>query len=125
MELYSSCQYVSLHLPSNEKTNNSVGYDLLAAMPNPALLVNTARKEIVNEDELLRIFETRDDFSYLADVEPDCSGVIREKFNGRFLFTDRKMGAQTGEANINAGVAAARQIVDYFRTGNQKFRLNK
>ncbi len=125
MELYSSCQYVSLHMPATEKTYRSVGYDLLAAMPEPAVLVNTARKEIVNEDDLIRIFETRNDFSYLADVEPDCSGLIRERFNGRFLFTDKKMGAQTGEANINAGVAAARQIVDYFRTGNQKFRLNK
>ena len=124
-DLYSSCQYISLHMPAGEKTNRSVVYDLLASMPVPALLVNTARKEIINENDLLRMFETRPDFVYLADIEPDCRKVIEERFSGRFLFTAVKMGAQTGEANINAGVAAARQIVDYFRTGNEKFRLNK
>lgn len=124
-DLYSSCQYVSLHMPASEKTNKSVTYDLLASMHVPAVLINTARREIIDEHDLLRIFETRHDFVYLADVEPDCRHVIEEKFTGRFLFTAVKMGAQTGEANINAGVAAARQIVDYFRTGNEKFRLNK
>lgn len=124
-ELYSVCQYVSLHIPANEQTKKSVGYNLLKLMPENAVLVNTARKEVINEEELLRIFEERPDFRYLADVEPDCKQLLEEKYKGRFLFTAKKMGAQTEEANINAGVAAARQIVDYFKTGNEKYRLNK
>ncbi len=94
-------------------------------MPEDAVLINTARKEIIDEDDLLRIFEERTDFAYLADVEPDCKNIFEEKYKGRFLFTAKKMGAQTEEANINAGVAAAHQIIDYFKTGNEKFRLNK
>ena len=124
-DLYSNCQYVSLHMPANDRTQRSIGYDLLKRMPGDAVLVNTARKEIIDEDGLLRIFAERDDFRYLADVEPDCKAVFEEKFQGRFLFTAKKMGAQTEEANINAGVAAARQIVDYFKTGNEKFKVNK
>ena len=124
-ELYSKCQYVSLHIPANEKTKRSIGYDLLKKTPEDAVLVNTARKEVINEDDLLKIFEQRSDFRYLSDVEPDCKAVLEEKFKGRFLFTAKKMGAQTEEANINAGVAAARQIVDYFKTGSEKFRVNK
>lgn len=124
-ELYSKCQYVSLHMPANEKTKRSVGYNLLSLMPENAVLVNTARKEVVNEEELIRVFEERSDFSYLSDVEPDSKTVFEEKFKGRFIFTAKKMGAQTEEANINAGVAAARQIADYFKTGNEKFRVNK
>ncbi|HSL87535.1 MAG TPA: NAD(P)-dependent oxidoreductase [Bacteroidales bacterium] len=124
-ELYSACQYVSLHIPANEKTKKSIGYDLLKRMPDDAALVNTARKEVINEEELLKIFEERDDFKYLSDVEPDCKAIFEEKFRGRFIFTAKKMGAQTEEANVNAGVAAARQIVDFFTTGNQKFRVNK
>ena len=124
-ELYSACQYVSLHIPANEKTKKSIGYDLLKRMPDDAVLVNTARKEVINEEELLKIFEERPDFKYLSDVEPDCKAIFEEKFRGRFIFTAKKMGAQTEEANVNAGVAAARQIVDFFTTGNQKFRVNK
>lgn len=123
-ELYSACQYVSLHMPANDKTKKSIGYDLLKRMPKDAVLVNTARKEVINEDDLLKIFEERPDFKYLSDVEPDCKAVFEEKYKGRFIFTAKKMGAQTEEANINAGVAAARQIVDYFKTGNEKFRIN-
>jgi D-3-phosphoglycerate dehydrogenase len=124
-ELYTTCQFVSLHLPANDKTCMSINYDLLSRMPRCAVLINTARKEIIDENDLLRMFEERNDFSYLADVEPDCRHLLEEKYSGRFIFTDRKMGAQTAEANINAGIAAARQIVDYFTTGNEKFRLNK
>ncbi len=124
-ELYTACQYVSLHIPANEKTKKSIGYDLLKRMPDDAVLVNTARKEVINEEDLLKIFEERPDFKYLSDVEPDCKAVFEEKFRGRFIFTAKKMGAQTEEANVNAGVAAARQIVDFFATGNQKFRVNK
>jgi D-3-phosphoglycerate dehydrogenase len=124
-ELYSECQYVSIHMPADDKTIKSIGYDLIKKMPQNAVLVNTARKEIIDEEGLLRIFAERPDFKYLSDVEPDCRAVIEEKYSGRYIFTARKMGAQTEEANINAGVAAARQIVDYFNTGNEKFRLNK
>jgi len=124
-ELYSRCRYVTLHMPANSSTLKSIGYDLLFRMPPDAVLVNSARKEIINEEDLLRVFNDRHDFSYLADVEPDCKAVFEEKYKGRFFFTAKKMGAQTEEANINAGIAAARQIVDYFKTGNEKFRVNK
>jgi len=124
-ELYSNCQYVSLHMPANEKTKKSIGYELLRKMPKDAVLVNTARKEVIDEEGLLKIFEERKDFSYLSDVEPDAKALFEEKYKGRFIFTAKKMGAQTEEANINAGVAAAKQIVDYFKTGNEKFRVNK
>ncbi|HLN22076.1 MAG TPA: NAD(P)-dependent oxidoreductase [Bacteroidales bacterium] len=121
---YSCCHYISLHLPANDNTRKSIGYDLLMKMPHNAVLVNTARKEIIDEAGLLRVFADRSDFSYLADGEPDCKDVLYEKYRDRCLFTSKKMGAQTEEANINAGVAAARQIVDYFRSGNEKFRVN-
>jgi D-3-phosphoglycerate dehydrogenase / 2-oxoglutarate reductase len=124
-ELYTKCQYVSLHVPANDKTKKSIGYDLLKKMPKDAVLVNTARKEVIDEAGLLKIFEERPDFVYLSDVEPDCKAAFEEKYKGRFIFTAKKMGAQTEEANINAGVAAARQIVDYFKTGNEKFKVNK
>lgn len=124
-DLYKKCQYISLHLPFNEITRKTVNYDLLKKMPHNAVLINTARKEIIDEDALLKIFEERPDFSYLSDVEPDCKGAFDEKYKGRFIFTTKKMGAQTEEANINAGAAAARQIVDFFKTGNEKYRVNK
>lgn len=124
-ELYLKCQYVSIHMPANDKTKKSIGYDLLKKMPPNAVLVNTARKEVIDEEGLLRVFEERKDFSYLSDIEPDNKVVFEEKYKGRFIFTAKKMGAQTEEANINAGVAAARQIVDFFKTGNEKYRVNK
>jgi D-3-phosphoglycerate dehydrogenase len=94
-------------------------------MPDPAVLINSARKEIIDEDGLLKIFEERPDFCYLSDVAPDCKAIIEEKYRGRCLFTAKKMGAQTEEANINAGVAAARQMVDYFESGNETYKINK
>jgi len=124
-ELYSKCQYISLHIPANDKTKKSIGSSLLKTMPEGAVLVNTARKEVIDEDGLLTIMETRPDFVYLSDIEPDCKASFEEKFKGRFIFTAKKMGAQTEEANINAGVAAANQIADFFATGNQKFKVNK
>lgn len=124
-ELYSKCQYISLHMPANDKTKKSIGYDLLKKMPEDAVLVNTARKEVIDEDGLLKIFEERPDFQYLADVAPDCIDIFEENYKGRFIFTEKKMGAQTEEANMNACLAAARQIVDYFKTGNEKYRVNK
>jgi D-3-phosphoglycerate dehydrogenase / 2-oxoglutarate reductase len=124
-ELYATCQYISLHMPANDKTKKSIGYDLLKKMPADAVLVNTARKEVIDEEGLLKIFAERKDFKYLSDVEPDAKAQFEENYKGRFIFTAKKMGAQTEEANINAGVAAARQIADYFKTGNEKFRVNK
>ncbi|HBE41392.1 MAG TPA: 3-phosphoglycerate dehydrogenase [Bacteroidales bacterium] len=124
-ELYSTCQYVSLHLPANNATIKSIGYDLLNRMPADAVLVNTARKEVIDEEGLLKVFSERSDIKYLSDVAPSGMTIFEEKFPGRFIFTAKKMGAQTKEANINAGVAAARQIVEYFKSGNEKFRLNK
>jgi D-3-phosphoglycerate dehydrogenase len=124
-ELYALCNIVSLHLPLTKDTRNSIGYDLLSKMPAPATLVNTARKEVVDEEALIKIFNERADIAYISDVEPDCKAVFEEKFDGRFLFSKKKMGAQTEEANVNAGVAAARQIIDYFATGNETFRVNK
>lgn len=123
-ELYSKCQYVSLHMPANDKTKKSIGYKLLKLMPEGAVLVNTARKEVIDEEGLVRLFDERRDICYLSDIEPDCKAIFDEKFKGRFIFTAKKMGAQTEEANINAGVAAARQIVDFFKTGNQKYKVN-
>jgi D-3-phosphoglycerate dehydrogenase len=124
-DLYTKCQYVSLHMPANDKTKKSIGYSLLKLMQHDAVIVNTARKEVIDEEGLLKIFGERNDIKYLSDVEPDCKAVFEEKYKGRFIFTAKKMGAQTEEANINAGVAAARQIVEYFKTGNEKFRVNK
>ena len=124
-ELYSKCQYISIHMPCNEVTKKSIGFDLMNKMPQNAVLVNTARKEVIDEAGLLKIFETRPDFSYLSDIEPDCKAVFEEKYKGRYIFTAKKMGAQTEESNINAGVAAARQIVEYFTTGKEKYKVNK
>jgi D-3-phosphoglycerate dehydrogenase len=124
-ELYSKCHYVSLHMPANDETKKSIGYDLLKKMPVGGVIVNTARKEIIDEDGFLKIFEERPDLCYLSDIEPDCKDVFEEKYKGRYIFTAKKMGAQTEEANINAGVAAAIQIIDYFKTGNEKFKVNR
>ncbi len=124
-EMYSRCQYISLHMPFNDRTRKSVGYELISRMPQNGVLVNTARKELIDEEGILKAFEERDDLSYLSDIEPDCKSVFEDKYKGRYLFTAKKMGAQTEEANINAGAAAARQIVDYFTKGVEKYRLNK
>ncbi len=123
-ELYSTCQYISLHIPANDKTKKSIGFDLLSKMPKGATLVNTARKEVINEEELLKVFAERDDFRYVSDIAPDCKDEIAEKYEGRFFFTPKKMGAQTAEANINAGLAAANQIVGFIENGNAKFKVN-
>jgi D-3-phosphoglycerate dehydrogenase len=123
-ELYFKCQFVSLHIPANEKTKKSVNYDLLSSMPKGAMLVNTARKEVIDEESLQRIFAEREDFRYVSDVAPDCLVVLKEKYPGKFFVTPKKMGAQTSEANVNAGLAAARQIVDFFKTGNTKYKVN-
>ncbi|HUS87331.1 MAG TPA: 3-phosphoglycerate dehydrogenase [Bacteroidales bacterium] len=123
-DLYSTCQYVSLHLPANNETKGSIGFNLLTKMPHNAVLVNTARKEVINEEELLKVMATRPDFSYLSDIAPDCASEFAEKHPGRFFFTPKKMGAQTSEANINAGVAAAEQIVAFIKDGVDTFKVN-
>jgi D-3-phosphoglycerate dehydrogenase len=124
-ELYSKCQYISIHMPCNEVTKRSIGYEFMKKMPQNGMLINTARKELIDEEGLLKMFSERPDFSYLSDIEPDCKTVLEDKYEGRCIFTSKKMGAQTEESNINAGVAAARQIVDYFNTGKEKYRLNR
>ena len=124
-ELYSASQYVSLHIPANDKTKNSIGEKLLSLMPKGAVLVNTARKEVINETELAAMMEKRTDLKYLSDIAPDNAELFTSKYTGRYFFTPKKMGAQTEEANVNAGVAAARQIVSFFATGNETFRVNK
>ncbi|MBI9050660.1 MAG: hypothetical protein JEZ00_14660 [Anaerolineaceae bacterium] len=124
-ELYSRCKYVSLHMPANGETKSSVNYALLTKMPKNAVVVNTARKEVINETDLLRIFEERDDINYLSDVAPDCAAEMLEKYPGRVFFTPKKMGAQTGEANVNAGIAAANQIEAFLKEGDRTFQVNK
>lgn len=124
-ELYSKCQYVSLHIPANAQTKKSIGYDLLKLMPKGAVLVNTARKEVIDEEGMVKIFEDRPDFKYLSDIEPDNKNLFVERFKGRFFFTPKKMGAQTSEANINAGLAAAKQIVDFLEKGITTYQVNK
>ncbi len=123
-ELYAICQYVSVNIPANAKTKQSINFELLSKMPEGATLVNTARKEVIDEEGLLKMFAQRKDFGYVSDVAPDCKDKIEAEFAGRFYFTPKKMGAQTAEANINAGLAAATQIVNYFLYGDDTFKVN-
>ncbi len=124
-ELYSKCMYVSLHIPNNEKTKKSINFELLSKMPAGATLVNTARKEVIDEDDLLKVFSKRDDFVYISDIAPDCSDKIIKEFDSRAFFTPKKMGAQTSEANVNAGIAAINQIINYFEKNDTSFQVNK
>ncbi len=123
-DLYKECQYISLHIPANEKTRNSINYALLTSMPEGATLVNTARKEVIHEDDLLKVFQERDDFNYISDIAPDCAPEIESNYSGRYFFTPKKMGAQTAEANINAGIAAAEQIVGFIENNDSTFKVN-
>ena len=124
-ELYSTCNVVSLHIPATAETKNSINYDLLNKMPKGAMLVNTARKEVINEAEVIKLMEDRTDFRYMTDIMPATHEEFAEKFAGRYFSTPKKMGAQTAEANINAGIAAANQIVGFLRDGINKFQVNK
>jgi D-3-phosphoglycerate dehydrogenase / 2-oxoglutarate reductase len=124
-ELYSTCQYVSLHIPATPETKKSINQALLSKMPKDAVLVNTARKEVIDEDGLVLLMDERKDFNYLSDIEPANASLLTEKFGARFFCTPKKMGAQTEEANINAGYAAAKQIVDFFEKGDIRFKVNK
>lgn len=124
-ELYSSCDFISVHIPATPQTIGSIGYDLITKMPKGGCLVNTARKEVIDEDSLAKALEERQDIKYITDVAPDNIAELKEKFGVRVFATPKKMGAQTAEANINAGLAAARQIIDFLETGNKKFQVNK
>ena len=124
-DLYATSDYVSIHIPATPETIGSIGYDLMTKMPKGATLVNTARKEVIDEAGLEKALEERPDLKYITDVAPDNLAALQEKFGLRVFATPKKMGAQTSEANINAGLAAARQIVDFFATGNTRFQLNR
>ena len=123
--MYSSCNFISIHIPATPQTIGSIGYDLISKMPKGACLVNTARKEVIDEAGLEKALAEREDLKYITDVAPDNYAALKEKFGLRIFATPKKMGAQTAEANMNAGLAAARQIVDFFKTGNARFQVNK
>ena len=124
-ELFEKCDIISLHIPATKETINSINYKLCSKMKKGAILINTARKEVINEKELIKLMEERKDLKYITDLTPDLHEEFVNKFKGRYFATPKKMGAQTEEANINAGKAAANQIVDFFKTGNTKFQVNK
>ena len=124
-ELYKTCDVVSLHIPATPETRKSINYDLVNLMPKNGLLVNTARKEVIDEEGLLKLMEERQDLKYVTDIMPEKNEEFATKCAGRYFSTPKKMGAQTAEANINAGIAAAKQIVAYFKDGCEKFRVNK
>lgn len=124
-DLYLNNQFVSIHIPATPETKGSIGYDLITLMPKGGVLINTARKEVIDEAGLEKALEERPDLKYVADVRPDNADVLIEKFGKRVFFTPKKMGAQTSEANINAGIAAARQTVAYLCEGINRFQVNK
>ena len=124
-ELYAAADYLSLHIPATAETKGSIGYDLAMSMPKGATIVNTARKEVINEEGLMKAMEEREDLKYITDIAPDAKEVYAEKFGKRYFGTPKKQGAETAEANVNAGLAAARQIVDFFVNGNRRFQVNK
>ncbi|MBO5456478.1 MAG: 3-phosphoglycerate dehydrogenase [Muribaculaceae bacterium] len=124
-QLYRENKVVSIHIPATPETKGSIGYDLIASMPKGGLLINTARKEVIDEEGLIKALEERQDLKYAADVAPERAMEIKERFGDRVFFTPKKMGAQTSEANINAGLAAARQVIAFLTTGEARFKVNK
>ena len=122
--LFETCDVVSLHIPATAETKQSINYAVVSKMHKGGILVNTARKEVINEPELLKLMAERTDLKYITDIMPDADADFKA-FEGRYFATPKKMGAQTEEANINAGLAAANQIADFFKTGNKKFQVNK
>ena len=124
-ELYAACDVISLHIPATAETKSSINYDLVGRMPKGGLLVNTARKEVIDEASLIKLMEERADLKYVTDIMPAANAEFAEKFPARYFSTPKKMGAQTAEANINAGIAAAQQIVGFLKDGCEKFRVNK
>jgi D-3-phosphoglycerate dehydrogenase len=124
-DMYKTCQFISLHLPATDETKNSIGKKLVSLMPKGAVLVNSARKEIINEDELIQLMQEREDLKFVSDIAPAAATKFEELFAGRYFATPKKMGAQTAEANINAGIAAANQIVGFIKDGCTKFMVNR
>lgn len=124
-ELYEKSDFLSLHIPATSETKKSVGTALMSRLPKGACLINTARKEVINEDELMEILEKRPDLKYVTDIAADNQTALNEKFGIRVFSTPKKMGAETGEANVNAGLASANQIVKFFATGDKTFQVNK
>lgn len=123
--LFDACDIVSLHIPATPETKNSINYDLVNRLPKGGILINTARKEVIDEAGLMKLMEEREDLKYVSDIAPDAAEAFAAKFAGRYFATPKKMGAQTAEANINAGIAAAKQIVGFLRDGITKFQVNK
>lgn len=124
-ELFSQNDFVSLHIPATPQTKKSIGYDLAMLMPKGGVLINTARKEVIDEEGLMRALEERPDLRYVSDIKPDAAEEFEKRFADRVFFTPKKMGAQTAEANFNAGVAAAEQVIAYLKDGWNKFQVNK
>jgi len=123
-DLYKQAQYISLHIPANKHTIKSINYNLLKNMPQNAVLINTARKEVIDEEQLIQLMNDRPDFKYISDIAPDKKDEFEEKFANRVFFTPKKMGAQTAEANINAGIAAVNQIVNFIENDDTTFKVN-
>lgn len=124
-DLFKNCQIVSLHIPATAETKGSINFELMNSMPKGAIVINTARKEVIDEAGLTKMMEERPDFKYITDIKPAIDADLTAKYPDRYFATPKKMGAQTAEANINAGIAAAKQIVDFIQNGNEKFRVNK
>jgi D-3-phosphoglycerate dehydrogenase len=124
-DLFRTCDIVSLHIPATPETKQSINYDVVGLMKKGGILINTARKEVIDEPGLIKLMEERTDLKYISDIAPDANEEFAAKFPGRYFATPKKMGAQTAEANINAGLAAAKQIVAFFKDGCTKFQVNK
>lgn len=124
-ELFDTCDIVSLHIPATAETRQSINQELVGRMKKGGILINTARKEVIDESGLIRLMKERDDLKYITDIKPDADAEFTESFAGRYFATPKKMGAQTAEANANAGIAAANQIVGFLEQGITKFQLNK
>lgn len=122
--LFEQCDIVSLHIPATPETRQSINYALVGKMKKGGIVINTARKEVVDEPELLKLMAEREDLKYITDIKPDADADFA-KFEGRYFSTPKKMGAQTAEANINAGIAAARQINAFFKDGCTRYQVNK
>ncbi len=123
-ELFKTCDIVSLHIPATPETIKSINYATVNQLPKGGILINTARKEVINESELIKLLSEREDLKYITDIKPEADADF-QKFDGRYFSTPKKMGAQTAEANINAGIAAAKQINAFFKDGCTKFKVNK
>ena len=124
-ELFEKCDILSLHIPATDEARNSINYDVVTKLPKNGVLINTARKEVIDEEGLIKALAEREDLKYIADIAPERAAEFAEKFPGRYFATPKKMGAQTKEANINAGIAAACQIVGFLKDGITKFQVNK